>query len=143
MPIQLCALLQGDPLNIPVQTIDWGHPNIRNGFAKEYYKGRENAWAREHQLKIFAEDFESIGFRIEHKNKILEEMADSNRSLKLHSDNILCMPPKKITKTKVDHPQEDSEKLPNEIRCKHFDAYWRYARDWVAHKVKVKKILRI
>ena len=128
MPVQLCALLQGDPLNIPVQTIDQGHPNIRNGFAKEYYKGRENAWAREHQLKIFAEDFESIGFRIEHKNKILKEMADSNRNIKPQSDNKLCMPPKKITKTKVDHPQEDSEKLPDEIRCKHFDAYWQVCK---------------
>ena len=43
----ICTLLQSEPLCIPVQTIDWGHPNIRNGYAKEYKEeerllGQEN-----------------------------------------------------------------------------------------------------
>lgn len=128
MPVQLCTLLQNDPLNIPVQTIDWGHPNIRNGYAKEYDSGRENAWAREHQLKVFAEDFESIGFRIDHKNAILKEMAEHNRSEKPNAIHKLCSPPKKITKEKVSHPKEDSERLPDELRSQHFDAYWQVCK---------------
>ena len=33
-------------------SIDWGHPNTRNGNLKDYNRGREQAWAREHQLKV-------------------------------------------------------------------------------------------
>lgn len=43
LPIQICKLLQDKPLEIPVNTIDWGHPNIRNGHVKDYNKGREQA----------------------------------------------------------------------------------------------------
>ena len=68
LPIQLCHLLQ-DHLKIPVDTIAWGHPNIRDPNLNEYNEGRRNAWTREHQIKIFAEDFEKIGFYMEHKHK--------------------------------------------------------------------------
>jgi len=68
LPVQICKLLQEDPLNIPVNTIDWGHPNIRNGNLKDYHRGATQVWAREHQLKVYAEYFEKVGFRIIHKN---------------------------------------------------------------------------
>ncbi|MFA5423322.1 MAG: hypothetical protein WC374_05640 [Phycisphaerae bacterium] len=129
LPVELCLLLQTKPLCIPVQTIDWGHPNIRNGHAKEYDAGRKTAWAREHQLKIFADDFESIGFRIEHKNIILKEMAEYNR---IHYPSIkqkLCTPPKKIIKQKIVHPEEKSKRLPQELCGKHFDTYWQVCKD--------------
>jgi hypothetical protein len=125
MPIELCLILQSKPLCIPVQTIDWGHPNIRNGYAKEYDAGKKTAWAREHQLKVFADDFESIGFRIEHKNLILKEMAEFNRMHHPNTKHKLCNPPKTINKHKVDHPAEQSDRLPQELRGKHFDAYWQ------------------
>src|SRR3989338_5279925 len=125
LPIQICRLLQDAPLNIPVNTIDWGHPNIRNGHAKEYNEGREQAWAREHQLKVYAEYFEPVGFRIIHKNAILEELAEYN---KLHFScrkAKLCMPERKRRKQRGSHPEENSDKLPRELKGKHCDTYWQ------------------
>ncbi len=129
MPVQLCTLLQDEPLCIPVQTIDWGHPNIRNGNATEYNAGKKTAWAREHQLKIFAENFEPIGFRIEHKNEILREMAEYNKSAFPGQRDKLCTPPKRIMRRKVHHPAEGSERLPDELKEKHFDAYWQVCKE--------------
>ena len=139
MPVQLCTLLQSDPLNIPVQTIDWGHPNIRNGNAKEYNLGRKNAWAREHQLKVFAEAFQSIGFRITHKNAILKEMAEYNGTHYSNTKNKLCTPPKRIRQQKVEHPQENSDRLPSQLKDKHFDSYWQVCRDLGCVRYNIEK----
>jgi len=70
LPTQLCQLLQS--LTVPMQYIGWGHPNIRGG--------NGTSWAKEHQLKIYAEDFQSIGFYITHKNEALEELAEYNKA---------------------------------------------------------------
>ena len=48
---QLCRLMQVD-LDVPVQLIQWGHPNVR-----EPNKKTGTAWAKEHQVKIFVEAF--------------------------------------------------------------------------------------
>lgn len=129
MPVQLCTLLQSEPLLIPVQTIDWGHPNIRNGNAKDYGEGRKTAWSREHQLKVFAEFFERIGFIIAHKNEILKEMADFNRSKYPDRKPRLCSLQKRIRKQKVIHPEEQSSRLPGALRGRHFDAYWQVCKE--------------
>lgn len=125
LPIQICKLLQDKPLEIPVNTIDWGHPNIRNGHAKEYNKGREQAWAREHQLKVYAECFEPVGFRIMHKNEILKELAQYNREHFGSRSVKPCIPEKKRQKTREIHPEENSNKLPKELKGKHCDTYWQ------------------
>ena len=125
LPIQMCKLLQDKPLEIPVNTIDWGHPNIRNGHAKDYDKGREQAWAREHQLKVYAECFEPVGFRIIHKNEILKELAQYNREKFGLRTAKLCIPEKKRQKTRIAHPEENSDKLPKELKGKHCDTYWQ------------------
>ena len=129
MPVQLCTLLQNEPLCISVQTIDWGHPNIRNGNATEYNAGKKTAWAREHQLKIFAEHFEPIGFSIAHKNEILDEMAEYNRTAFPNQRDKLCAPPKRIGRKKIKHPAEEADKLPDELRGKHFDTYWQVCKE--------------
>jgi hypothetical protein len=125
LPIQICNLLQSQPLCIPVNTIDWGHPNTRNGHLKDYKRGAKQVWAREHQLKVYAEYFEKIGFRIIHKNEILKELAEENRKNFPKRKPLLCKPPKKKTKQRIHHPEEMSEKLPLELRGKHFDTYWQ------------------
>jgi len=66
-------------LDIPVHTIDWGHPNTRDPYLKDYNAGRINAWFREHQIKIFAEEFEKVGFKIIHKMRALKRLSDINR----------------------------------------------------------------
>ena len=126
LPIQICHLLQ-DHLKIPVDVIQWGHPNTRDPSLKEYNKGRKDAWAREHQIKVFADDFEKIGFYMSHKQEILEELAEYNREKGFEKAKF-CKPPKR-KKNKPKHPSENSEKLPKEIRGKHYDSYWQICTD--------------
>jgi len=144
LPVQICHLLQ-DHLGIPIDVIQWGHPNTRDPSLKEYKAGRKDAWAREHQVKIFADDFEKIGFYMSHKQEILEELAEYNRNKGFAKANF-CNPPKR-RKTKPKHPSENSEKLPPEIQGKHYDSYWqicadlgcmRYANFVKSHKKLIK-----
>lgn len=125
LPIQICKLLQEDPLNIPVNTIDWGHPNIRNGNLKDYSRGVKQAWAREHQLKVYAEYFEKVGFRIIHKNEILRELAEENRKNFSNRKTKACNPLTKRLKERKTHPEEVSDKLPPELKNKHCNTYWQ------------------
>lgn len=125
-------------LGIPVQTIDWGHPNIRNGNLKEYNQGKQTAWAREHQIKIFSEEFIKIGSYIEHKNEVLKEFAEEN--LKLNKKNkFFSVSEKKErfekqvakgkAKLKPSHPEENSERLPEILRGNHFDTFWQIYKE--------------
>lgn len=141
LPIQICKLLQDKPLEIPVNTIDWGHPNIRNGNVKEYKEGREQAWAREHQLKVYAEYFEPVGFRIIHKNEILKELAEYNRQHFSGRMAKVCIPPKKRQKQRCTHPEESSQKLPVALRGKHCDTYWQVCVELGCNQFKKEKSL--
>ena len=85
---------------------------------KEYKAGRKDAWAREHQIKVFADDFENIGFYMSHKQEVLEELAEYNTKKKFPKAKF-CSPPKR-RKNKMNHPSESSDKLPQEIRGKHY-----------------------
>jgi len=125
LPVQICHLLQ-DCLDVPVDVIQWGHPNTRDPNLKEYKAGRKDAWAREHQIKVFADDFEKIGFYMSHKQEVLEELAEYNR--KKFDKAKFCSPPKR-RKNKMSHPQENSDKLPQEIRGKHYNSSWQICAD--------------
>lgn len=121
LPIQLCALLQ-QHLDVPVQNLQWGHPNVRQ---PNVFKG--TAWAKEHQIKIFAESFAKIGFHVAYKQEILEEFIEADQQI----DATLypkCNPNPKIRKirAKPKHPGENSNILPDPaLRGRHFDAYWQ------------------
>jgi len=122
LPVQLCQLLQ-DHLNIPVDTIAWGHPNIRDPKVKEYKKGNKSAWAREHQVKVYADEFMKIGFYVEHKQEILQELAEYNENQGFPKAKF-CNPCKiTVGKKKLSHPEENSPLLPPELCGKHFDSY--------------------
>lgn len=123
LPTQICELLQ-DHLEIPVQTITWGHPNIRDPNRRDYDQGNRRAWAREHQIKIYAESYKEIGFYLKHKQEILIELAEENEK-NFDSPVKLCTPPKRIKKKAAPHPMENDESLPEELRGKHFDSYWQ------------------
>jgi hypothetical protein len=116
LPPQLCRLLQS--IQVPVQNINYGHPNLRD----PKNKIGNRAWAKEHQMKIFAEDYEKIGFYISHKNQFLSELAEINKS-NFDSSIPLCDGTTKRKKTKPTHPDEIDPDLPSEIRSKHFDSY--------------------
>ena len=68
-----------------------------------------------------ADDFEKIGFYMSHKQEVLEELANYNKR-KFGKANF-CSPPKR-RRSKPKHPSEKSDKLPNELRGKHFNSYW-------------------
>jgi hypothetical protein len=120
LPVELCQLLQ-DHLEVPVQTITWGHPDIR---------GEEN-WAREHQIKVFADEYEKVGFYIEYKNKILKELANFNREKELAKKSNFCnCDLRNITqKRKVSHSDAVNDpRLPDNIRGLHFNSYREICR---------------
>lgn len=118
LPIQICRLLQGH-LQVPVQHILWGHPNLRD-------PGRRGKqWAKEHRIRIYAEDFLPVGFHFGFKQQILEEMATRNRR-EGGAPSRPCNPlaRHKIRKKKK-HKDEKSGRLPKELKRKHFDAYFQ------------------
>ena len=60
---------------------------------------------------------------MQHKQQILEELGSFNK--KNFGKTMECSPPKRIDEEKFKHPSEKSEKLPNQLRGKHYDAYWQ------------------
>ncbi len=101
-------------LDVPIQTIDFGHPNFRD----PEFKRDKGFWAKEHQVKIYANQFLKIGSYLNHKNEVLKELADKN--LPDLGDKKAVM----RSKPKPPNPEEDSKKLPDFLREKHFDN-WR------------------
>lgn len=116
LPPQICKLSQS--IGIPIQNINYGHPNMRDPQAKS----TSTSWAKEHQIKIFAVDFEKIGFYISHKNEALKELADYNKSHHLNKQK-LCDGTSNRDKKKAIHPHETHEKLPESLAGKHFDGF--------------------
>lgn len=122
-------------LDIPVQTIDFGHPNFRDPQCAKYNEGKPLYWKKEHQLKIWANEFLPVGFSIVHKQQALERYAE---------ELLLYMSPSSTHKfywekservrTKPRHPGEDDDSLPREIRGKHYDSWQRLAADLGYHE---------
>lgn len=115
LPVQLCRLLQ-ERLEVPVQLITWGHPNMGRDF-------------REHQLNIFAVPFLKIGFTFRHKQKVLEELAaqdERNFSQRIY---LPCPGERRLSSPKPrDDKENDATRLPPELVGKHFDSYWQICR---------------
>ena len=129
-----CNLLKS--VDIPVQNIDWAHPNMRDGNLKKYNEGKTDFWKKEHQVKVWANEYEPIGFAVIHKNEALEEFAQE-QILYIESQH------KKVSdvthryywemvgkkKIKPEHPAESDEFIPEEIRGNHYDSWKEIAND--------------
>jgi len=101
-------------VEIPVQTINFGHPNFRD----PDFKRGPGFWAKEHQVKIFANQFLPIGSYLTHKVEVLKELASLNKP------DIGGGKQGKIKiKKKSKNPEENSDKLPDFLRGQHFDHY--------------------
>jgi len=111
--LDLCKLLK--KLGVPVESVDFGHPNFRD----PDFKKKPGFWAKEHQIKIFANQFLKIGSYLQHKQDVLIELASLNRSGLGNLED----EKKYHIKTKKINPEESSEKLPVFLRTKHFDHY--------------------
>jgi hypothetical protein len=121
LPIQMCRLLQVN-LNVSVQHILWGHPNLRDSGNK----GKQ--WAKEHRMRIYAEDFLPVGFHFPFKRRILEEMAGRNKK-QGGAPGRSCNPlARHRVKRKIKHKDERSKNLPSSLRGKHFNAYFQICR---------------
>lgn len=125
MPVQICNFLKSE-FKLPIQTIDWGHPNIRDGAMKDYFESNTSSWSREHQVKFLPEYYiDYFKLRLTHKQKMFEELATHNKNAIFDSDED-CNAPTTITKKqlKVYHKEENSKKIPECTRT-HCDAFWQ------------------
>ncbi len=118
LPVQICDLLQ-NKLEVPVQSIIWGHPNLRDPGAKS-----SSPPLREHQIRIYAHDFLKVGFYIDHKQAVLKALAKENQNQRSERRSEFC-PGYGELRLKKNHPAECDERLPEFLRGKHFDAYWQ------------------
>ncbi len=116
-------------LDIPVQTIDFGHPNFRDSQLKKYHEGKSTYWKKEHQIKIWANEFLPIGFNIVHKQRALEmyveellEFLDEKKTHKFYWEKPVR------NKNKPHHPMESDESLPESIRGMHFNSWTHLAK---------------
>lgn len=129
MVIDVANLLKD--VDVPIQSIDFGHPNFRDSNLIKYNEGKILYWKKEHQIKIFANEFLSIGFNIKHKQEALEKY--SAELLKyLSSDITHKFYWEKNTRNKKNkpiHPGENDLSLPIEIRGKHYNSWTELARD--------------
>ncbi len=110
LPVQICRILQ-ESLNIPVDNIIWGHPNLRTPT-----RPRSHSWTKEHRIRFYSKHFIRIGFGLEFKQKILEMFVQRDNQINKTTPSF-CWPDKKPRiKSKPLHPDEHSDKLPSQVR---------------------------
>lgn len=124
LPVEIDNFLRSE-FNLPIHTIDWGHPNIRDGNLNDYFETNPTSWGREHQIKFFPEYYQSFKFRISSKQAMFKELIDHNKKV-IFTNKDDWFPPSKITngKLKAYHPGENDLRIPEPAR-KHFDAFWQ------------------
>ena len=126
MVIDIANMLRD--VDIPVQTIDFGHPNFRDANLIKYNEGKTKFWKKEHQIKVFANEFLPVGFNITHKQDALEkyseELLDFIDPEKTHK--FYWEKPSRA-RIKPTHPEENDPSLPKEIRGRHFDSWTELA----------------
>lgn len=124
-------------IDIPVQNIDWGHPNMRDGNLIKYKQGRQDFWKKEHQVKVWAIEYQPIGFAVIHKQEALDYFAEKQR-LHIEVDqqkNILDVTHRYYWEIssrnheKPVHPGEADEFIPEKIRGKHYNSWSEIAED--------------
>lgn len=116
-------------VDVPVQTIDFGHPNMRDSNLLRYNAGNPNFWKKEHQVKVFANEFLPVGFNIVHKqealerlsDEMLEEIADPEKTHRFYWEKHPRL------RVKPSHPCENDPSLPKEIRGRHFNSWTEIA----------------
>ena len=134
MVIDICNILK--ELKIPVQAIDWAHPNMRDGNLKMYNQGKTNFWKKEHQIKIYANEFLPIGFGVIHKTQALQtyakELIEGFKKKGLTAadkTHRFYWEVNGKNKSKSSHPCENDVSLPIQIRGKHYDSWRQIAKD--------------
>lgn len=132
--IDFCNLLKS--IDIPVQAIDWAHPNMRDGNLKKYKQGKYDFWKKEHQVKVWAIEFQPVGFVVLHKQQALDYFAEEQKkpyimegkdpAARLHR---YYWEITQRRKEKPVHPGENDDFIPEEIRGKHYENWTEIAKD--------------
>lgn len=136
--IDICNLLRD--VDVPVQDVDWAHPNFRDSKLIKYNAGNRYFWKKEHQIKIYADEFETIGFRIQHKEERLKELSEENRKNWKESNHRNSRSIEEshhryywesdgTMKIRPHHPMENDIFIPEEVRGKHYDSWKQLAND--------------
>lgn len=124
LPVEIDNFLRKE-FSLPIHTIDWGHPNIRDSAMEDYFNQRPTSWSREHQIKFFPEYYTQFKFRIKSKQALFKELADHNkRAIFNNLDD--WFPPNPIPQSKIKayHPGELDLRIPEPAR-QHFNAFWQ------------------
>lgn len=132
--VDFCNLLKS--IDIPVQAIDWAHPNMRDGYLKKYNQGHLDFWKKEHQVKVWALEYQPVGFVVLHKQEALNYFADEqmkpyvmkgrNPAARLHK---YYWEMKQRIREKPRHPGEKDEFIPERIRGNHYNSWTEIAED--------------
>lgn len=131
LAIDIANLLKS--LSIPIHTLRFAHPNLVDPQGKYYSNGVRSY--KEHQIKIWAEEFEKIGFNIDHKNILLKMYAEKNRNNWTRKTPLednhhkFYWEVRDSSKIKSVHPDENSPTIHSSIRGKHFDSWREIAND--------------
>lgn len=122
LPVQLCKLLQTS-LGIPVSHILWGHPNLRA-------PGGGGGWAKETRIRIYAEDFEPLGYYFRYKQEVFHELVRQNKSGRIAGGKFCNPKGKRIRQgsSKPRHAEERDKRLPPQLRGCHIDAYYQICK---------------
>lgn len=128
--VDICNILKS--IDIPVQTIDWAHPNIRDGKLTKYNQGNHNFWKKEHQIKIWANEFLAVGFGVLHKQQALDTYASElvagyrclEQDLESQTHKYYWNSRTNKVNEKPHHPCENDNFIPMQIRGRHFNS-WR------------------
>lgn len=133
MVISIANMLKS--LDIPIQNIDFGHPNCRDGNLTKYNQGHPNFWKKEHQIKIWANEFLPVGFNINHKQSALEKYAEEiSEIMTKEQTHRFYWQQRANGKKKKPHPGENDECLPPSIRGRHFNSWSELANTLGYHE---------
>ena len=121
MPVQVCNLLKS--LDLPIQTIRWGHPHMVDGDQIKTYEIGPQWGFKEHQLKFFPEYYDEITLRIPHQALMFEEMVSYNKGQFTTQEN--CSAPSGVSKIRAPSPEINSTKIPEHIRGVNIDKFWQ------------------
>ncbi|WP_270642992.1 hypothetical protein [Limosilactobacillus mucosae] len=133
--IDIANLLKS--VDVPIQTIDFGHPNFRDGQVKKYNEGKHNFWKKEHQIKIWANEFLTIGFNISHKEHALEKYATlllNDSKLKKEKTHQFYWEKRIVRRSKPIHPCENDLSIPERVRGRHYESWTDLAKDLGYHE---------
>lgn len=136
LPVELCNFLKD--IGLPIHTIDWGHPNIRDSNMEDYYNSSPTSWSREHQLKFFPEYYKEFSMRLTHKNALFKELIKHNENVGFDSTDD-CEAPTNVgpASLKPFHFGENDPRIPTRVRC-HMDAYWQVCHNLDCRYTHVK-----